>query len=245
MSRTRRNNRAQRKDFPSGQQQTEVDKPRPVVKIKPLNTKQRDYFFDLQNGTCIIAVGPAGTGKTYVAASLAAQELANKTIRRIVISRPNVPTGKSLGAFPGSVEEKMAPWLIAITNTLKQQLGITFYEHAVKTGAIQIQPVETIRGQSFDDAILLFDESQQLEVPELKAIVTRIGKRSRLVLMGDLHQRDNHAGGLEYIIGLAERHHLPVAVHNFESDDIVRSDTCRLFVKAFEKDALCETATPQ
>lgn len=232
--------RSKRSDFEPGQGQQDTGKERPVVKLKPLNTKQRDYHFDLQNGTCTIAIGPAGTGKTYVAATFAAQQLADRAVKHIIISRPNVPTGKSLGAFPGTVEDKMAPWLIAITNTLKQHLGVKFYEHAVKTGAIQIQPVETIRGQNFDSSILLFDESQQLEIPELKTIVTRIGKWSKLVLMGDLHQRDNHAGGLEYIIGLAKRHHLPVAVHNFESDDIVRSDTCRLFVKAFEAEADAE-----
>ena len=237
MSRNKRNNRNKRADFEPGQQQEDTGKSRPVIKFKPLNTVQRDYHFDLQNGTCVIATGPAGTGKTYVAATYAAQQLADRAIRRIIISRPNVSTGKSLGAFPGTVEEKMAPWLLAITNTLKQHLGAEFYEHAVKTGAIQIQPIETIRGQSFDNAILLFDESQQLEISEVKAIVTRIGKYSKLVLMGDLLQRDNEAGGLEYIIGLAERNHLPVAVHRFVSDDIVRSDTCKLFVKAFEAEA--------
>ena len=237
MSRNNRKSRKIRADFDAGQGQVDTEKARPTVRFKPLNTRQRDYHFDLQNGTCIIAVGPAGTGKTFVAASQAAQDLAEKRIRHIVISRPNVPTGNSLGAFPGTPEEKMAPWLRPITNILKRQLGVTFYEYCVKTGAIQIQMVETIRGESFDDSVLLFDESQQLVIPEIKAIVTRIGHNSRLVLMGDLLQRDNDADGLEYLIGLAERNHLPVAVHKFTSDDIVRSATCKMFVKAFEAEA--------
>lgn len=237
MSRNKRKSKAPRKDFEAGQGQEDTEKARPFVKLKPLNEAQRDYIYSLQNSTVTIATGPAGSGKTYVAATLAAQDLAERRVRRIIISRPNVPTGKSLGAFPGTVEEKMAPWLIAITNTLKKHLGVSFYEQAVKHGAIQIQPIETIRGQSFDDADLLFDESQQLEVDEVKAIVTRIGRNSRLVLMGDSTQRDNRATGLEYLIDLAERHHLPVKVHEFTSDDVVRSDSCRLFVKAFEADA--------
>jgi len=212
------------------------EKARPQVSIKALNPKQVDYIFDLQNVCCVIATGSAGTGKTFVAASIAAQELATRKISTIVISRPNVPTGKSLGAFPGNVEEKMEPWLLAITDTLKKQLGISFYENAVKNGQIQVQPIETIRGRSFDNARLLFDESQQLNIQEVQAIVTRLGKYSSLVLMGDISQRDNNADGLQYLIDLAERHHLPVAVHKFTSDDIVRSDTCRLFVKAFEAD---------
>ena len=212
------------------------DKERPNVSIKPLNQGQSEYMESLKTCACTIVLGVAGTGKTYLAASIAAQDLANRDIDTIILSRPNVPTGKSLGAFPGTVEEKMAPWLMSITNTLKRQLGNGFYEHAVKTGAIQIQPIETIRGQSFDNAILLFDESQQLEVDEVKAIVTRIGQNSRLVLMGDITQRDNHGQGFEYITGLADRHHLPVDVHEFSSDDIVRSDICKAFVKAFEAD---------
>jgi len=211
-----------------------LEKARPQIYVKGLNPKQDAYIISLQTSACTIVTGSAGTGKTYLAASLAARALAEREIATIVISRPNVPTGKSLGAFPGTVEEKMAPWLVPITNTLKQQLGIGFYEHACKNGNIQIQPIETIRGQSFDNSVILFDESQQLEIDEVKAIVTRIGKFSRLVLMGDTSQRDNNAKGLEYLIGLAERHHLPVALHHFTSDDIVRSDVCKLFVKAFE-----------
>ncbi len=190
----------------------------------------------VQQSACTIAMGSAGTGKTFIAASIAAQDLANREIGTIVISRPNVPTGKSLGAFPGTVEEKMAPWLMSITNTLKKQLGASLYENECKLGHIQIQPVETIRGQSFDNSIILFDEAQQLEIDEVKAIVTRIGQYSRLVLMGDVTQRDNTGKGLEYLIDLSDRHHLPVEIHEFTSDDIVRSDICKLFVKAFEAD---------
>ena len=215
----------------------ETEKKRPQVSVKPLNQGQSEYMQSLADCPCTIVIGPAGTGKTYLAASLAAQALANRTIKRIVLSRPNVPTGKSLGAFPGTVEEKMAPWLVAITSTLQRQLGAGFVEMAMKTGEIQIQPIETIRGQSFDDARLLFDESQQLDVAEVKAIVTRIGNNSRLVLMGDLLQRDNHANGLEYLIDLAYRHDLPVDVHEFDSDDIVRSPLCKAFVKAFKAEA--------
>ncbi len=221
----------------AAEQLEKVEKARPNVSVKPLNQGQAEYIESLKNCACTIVLGVAGTGKTFLAASIAAQDLANREIGTIVISRPNVPTGKSLGAFPGTVEEKMEPWLMSITSTLKRQLGVGFYEHAIKTGAIQIQPVETIRGRSFDNSMLLFDESQQLDVDEVKAIVTRIGQNSRLVLMGDITQRDNHGQGLEYITGLAERYELPVDVHEFDSDDIVRSEICKVFVKAFEADA--------
>jgi len=212
-------------------------KERPNVSFQPLNQGQAEYIHSLQHSPLTIGKGVAGTGKTYLAACVAAQDLANRDIDTIILSRPNVPTGKSLGAFPGTVEEKMEPWLMSITTTLKKHLGVGFYEHALKTGAIQIQPVETIRGRSFDNAMLLFDESQQLEVDEIKAIVTRVGENSRLVLMGDITQRDNTGKGLEYIIHLADKYDLPVEVHEFDSDDIVRSAVCKAFVKAFEAEA--------
>lgn len=225
-----------RKQRKAIEQHESNEKARPIVVVKPLNSKQAEYITSLNHSACTLVTGSAGTGKTFLAASVAAQCLANKEIGTIVISRPNVPTGKSLGAFPGSVEEKMAPWLLSITDTLKKQLGVGLFLHAMKTGAIQIQPIETIRGRSFDNAILLFDEAQQLEIDEVKAIVTRIGHHSRLVLMGDITQRDNTGKGLEYLVELTKHHHLPVATHHFTSDDIVRSDVCKLFVKAFESE---------
>jgi phosphate starvation-inducible PhoH-like protein len=212
------------------------EKSRPNVAIKPWNTKQRDYLHALQNSTLNIATGSAGTGKTYLAASVAAQDLANKRIGRIVISRANVATGKSLGAFPGTVEEKMAPWLLPVTDVLQSHLGAGFYAYALRTGVIQFQPIETIRGRSFDNAVVLIDEAQQLTKHELMAIVTRIGRHTRLVLMGDNSQRDTKANGLEWLIALADKYKLPVELHEFNSDDVVRSDICKLFVKAFEQE---------
>ena len=207
---------------------------RPEVEIEALNDKQYDYLLSLYGDPCVICTGAAGTGKTFLAASVAAKDLAEKRIKRIILSRANVATGKSLGAFPGTVEEKMAPWLMPITDVLKKQLGVGFYEHAVKTGAITIQPLETIRGRSFDDAIVLMDEAQQLTIDELKAVTTRIGENSKLYLMGDRAQRDVHSDGLKWLGDLVEKHDLPVAMHTFDSNDIVRSGLCKMFVKAFE-----------
>lgn len=236
MNRSKRKERQYKQKFNPDFNPVDQGKPRPEVVVEPLNQVQAEYIQSLLHCPCTLVTGSAGTGKTYLAASIAAQSLSNRTTGSIIISRPNVPTGKSLGAFPGTVEEKMAPWLIPITSTLRKHLGDSFYDECFKRGQIQIQPIETIRGQSFDNAIILFDESQQLEIDEIKAIVTRIGKYSRLVLMGDTTQRDNTASGLEYLYDIATRHDLPVALHHFTSDDIVRSNICQLFVKAFEEE---------
>lgn len=209
-------------------------KKRPKVTLEPRNEKQRDLMISLIGDPCVIVTGPAGSGKTYVTAGQAAMELAEKRINKIVLSRPNVGTGKSLGAFPGTVEEKMAPWLMAITDVLKQFLGASMFEHAMKTGAIEIQPMETIRGRSYPNCWVLFDEAQNLTQDELKAIVTRQGENSTLVLMGDRTQRDTNADGLRWLKDIAKRYNVEASFHEFDSDDIVRSGMCKQWVKAFE-----------
>jgi len=236
MKKTKRKQRRAEKFGHVGQSQEPQVKSRPKITIEPLNDKQREYFMSLLGDPCVICTGAAGTGKTYLAASVAAKDLSERRIQRIILSRANVATGKSLGAFPGTVEEKMEPWLLPITDVLKKQLGHGFYEHATKSGAIQIQPLETVRGRSFDDSIVLMDEAQQLTVDELKAICTRIGENSKLFLMGDRAQRDVKTDGLDWLMRLVESNDLPVSVHSFTSDDIVRSGLCKQFVKAFEKE---------
>ena len=209
---------------------------KPVVTINPLNEKQDDYYMSLLGDPCVICTGAAGTGKTYLAASVAAKDLADGRINRIILSRANVSTGKSIGALPGTVEEKMLPWLMPMLDVLKSQLGTDYFNNAMKTKTIEVQPIETIRGRSFDDTIVLMDEAQQLTKEELKAITTRIGENSKLYLMGDRAQRDVRTDGLKWLLDLVCKHNLPVAYHTFTSDDIVRSGLCKMFVKAYEKE---------
>jgi phosphate starvation-inducible protein PhoH and related proteins len=217
------------------QQPVDTEKARPEVHIKPLNEKQRDYLESLFSCSVVIGKGSAGTGKTYLAASVAAKALSDRKIGKIILSRANVPTGKSLGAFPGTVEEKMGPWLMPLTDVLRLHLG-PLYDYFIANGIIEFQPVETIRGRDYRNAIVLMDEGQQLTVEELKALVTRIGKDSQLFLLGDSSQRDVHTDGLGWLVNLADKYRLPVAIHEFNSDDIVRSDVCKQFVKAFEQE---------
>ena len=216
--------------------ESSTEKHRPHIVIEPLNEKQKDYLISLLSSPCVVCTGSAGTGKTYLAASVAARDLANRRIQRIVLSRANVSTGKSLGALPGTVQEKLEPWLMPMIDVLRKHLGSSFYDHCVKTGAIQYQPIETIRGKSFDDTVVMIDESQQLTIEELKAITTRMGERSRLYLMGDRLQRDVRTDGLGWLLNVVRNQGLPVDVHTFTSDDIVRSDLCAMFVKAFESE---------
>lgn len=213
-----------------------TEKKRPDIVIKPLNSKQRECLISLYSTPCVINTGAAGTGKTYLAASVAAKDLADRRIQGVILSRANVATGKSLGAFPGTVEEKMAPWLLPITDVLRLHLGDSFFQYALKSGVIQYQPIETIRGRSFPNSIILIDEAQQLTKQEIKAITTRAGRGSRLFMMGDVSQRDVQTDGLTWLKNIVEKYNLPVDFYEFTSDDCVRSDLCAAFVKAFEQE---------
>jgi phosphate starvation-inducible PhoH-like protein len=207
--------------------------PRPTVKLRGLNEKQDDCIIDLYESPCVIITGSAGTGKTYLAASVAAALLADKKIRNIVLTRANVGTGKSIGALPGDVTDKMQYLLMPVTDVLREKLGDAFYK--MEFGKhINYQPFEFIRGRSFNDTVVICDEAQQLTIDELKAITTRIGRNSKLFLLGDTMQRDVRTNGLKWLVGLANKNNLPVDIHKFNSADIVRSELCRAFVEAFE-----------
>jgi phosphate starvation-inducible PhoH-like protein len=182
------------------------------------------------------AVGPAGTGKTYIAARKAADLYDQKQVRKIVISRPNTPTGRSLGFFPGTLEEKIAPWAVPVIEVLEASLGKSHVEHLLKTGKIEVAPFETMRGRTFDDAFIILDEAQNTTPHEMKMFLTRVGARSTLIVSGDVSQSDlqgNSLDGLTMALQLVAKFDLPVGVVEFTTEDVVRSDISAQWVVAF------------
>jgi phosphate starvation-inducible PhoH-like protein len=155
------------------------------------------------------------------------------------LTRANVPTGKSLGHFPGSIQEKMTPWLLPMLEVLKTSFGKEKYQYMVNKGDIEIQPIETIRGRSYADSLVLVDEAQNLNVDELKAITTRLGENSKLVLMGDPAQSDVKEGkDLLKFCSVVRRAGIQLPVVEFNVDDIVRSDIVADLVRVFIKEKL-------
>ena len=156
------------------------------------------------------------------------------------MARANIPTGKSLGAIKGGIEEKLAPWIMPMTDVLQGALGKSYYDYCVKRGRIEPVPLESIRGRSFDNSFILIDECQQLTIEEIKAITTRIGDGSILCLMGDPAQTDLKAGsGIRIFLDLIKKHTPRNAtIIEFGLEDIVRSDTCAAMVKLFFKAGL-------
>jgi len=206
---------------------------RPAFNVVPKTQKQDDLMRAIEQSTLIIASGCAGTGKTYCAGMMAAKLLLKGEVNNLILTRANVPTGRSLGSFPGTVEEKMAPWLAPITSVLKEGLGRGDFECRMGK-SIHIQPVETIRGQSFADSIVLVDESQNLTFDEIKAITTRIGEGSKLILMGDPDQSDVKNGNdLMHFAHMCHNNNIEVPIIQFTIDDIVRSDIVADLVRMF------------
>ena len=213
---------------------------KPQIDFSPKTQQQSELFHQLKKNNLLIALGPAGTGKTFTAVTQAAIWLVGGHIDRVVLARANVPTGKSLGAIPGTLEEKLEPWVLPMTDVLRSQMGKAYYEHAVSKGKIETVALETIRGRSFDNSMILIDEAQQLTMEEIKAITTRIGENSVLVLMGDPKQTDRQGStGLIAFSNMLSTHNIDMTcVVEFDLDDIVRSDTCANMVRMFYKEGL-------
>ena len=210
-----------------------------VSGLVPVNDKQKELLDSLKSNNQIFILGPAGTGKTYVTATYAADLYTLKEIDHIVITRPHVAVGKDIGFLPGSLEEKTYPWALPVLDVLQKHLGKGTVDTAIKNGNIEMAPLALMRGRSFDNAFIIVDETQNITIHELKMLLTRVGEGSKIVLNGDAQQSDLKEGdGLSKAIHLAKKHMLPVPVVEFGVDDIVRSDICAEWVKVFMAEGL-------
>ena len=210
-----------------------------VSGLVPINDKQKELLDSLKISNQIFILGPAGTGKTYVTATYAADLYTLKEIDRIVITRPHVAVGKDIGFLPGTLEEKTYPWALPVLDVLQKHLGKGTVDTAIKNGNIEMAPLALMRGRSFDNSFIIVDETQNITIHELKMLLTRVGEGSKIVLNGDAQQSDLKEGdGLSKAIHLAKKHMLPVPVVEFGVDDIVRSDICAEWVKVFMAEGL-------
>jgi phosphate starvation-inducible PhoH-like protein len=215
------------------------DKRHAVPPLRPQNDNQADYIAALMTANQTIVLGPAGTGKTYIASTVASDLYRLGQIDKIVLTRPNVTQSKSLGFFPGTLEEKIGPWVVPFTDVIRKRLGGGAYDLALKHKAIEIVPFEVMRGRTFDKAFIILDEAQNTTPEEMKMFLSRIGKNSTVVVNGDVRQRDiKQTSGLEKVIRMVKTQGLPVPVIEFGLNDIVRSDACAMWIKAFTHEGL-------
>jgi phosphate starvation-inducible PhoH-like protein len=205
--------------------------------IQPKTENQTKLLQAIDSFPITVTLGAAGVGKTFCAASKVAQLYAHGKYENIILTRSNVPTGNSLGFFPGTVEDKLTPWLMPMISVLKKRFGEDKYKYLLEKRILQMQPLETIRGASFENSLILIDECQNLTIEELKAITTRIGENSKMILMGDATQSDIDKGN--HIINfcrICKKHNIEIPIVNFTVDDIVRSDIVGQLVRAFIKE---------
>lgn len=227
------------------------------VKRRPIEAKtlkQAHYLEMLQdpNIRIIIATGLAGTGKTYIPSAQAADELREHLIENIIVARPYVTTGKSSGSKPGTSLQKLLPFVRTMLDTMKSRLGKQVFEISLDDGiqgVIEVQELESIRGRSFDQkSWLIVDEAQQSTPEEMLSIITRVSDNCKLVLCGDLRQRDIAGkSGLKWFMDFAERHCIPgIGIVDFnEIDDIVRGGIVKGIAAGLLEDESTGKWTPQ
>jgi phosphate starvation-inducible protein PhoH and related proteins len=209
---------------------------RALPPIKPLNPTQASYLDALRTSPQVMVLGPAGTGKTWIAASHAGDLFRARLIDKIILTRPNLPCGRSLGYFPGTLEEKFAPWAVPVAEAIKERIGKAAYEIALRNGDIELVPFEVMRGRSWKNAFVLLDEAQNATLAEIKTFLTCIGEGCTAVINGDVSQCDLvEASGLRTVVHMIKSQMLPIPLIEFKRADIVRSGICAMWVRAFDE----------
>ena len=207
------------------------------VKCKTLGQKQ--YVDAIRSNTCTFAVGPAGTGKTYLAIAMAVVALKNKDIERIILTRPAVEAGEKLGFLPGDLAQKVDPYLRPLYDALHEMLGLDAYQRLVERGAVEVAPLAYMRGRTLNDAFIILDEAQNTTSEQMKMFLTRMGMGSKMVITGDITQIDLPTGkksglveALDVLKGVSD-----IGIVTLTHRDVVRHELVQAIVRAYEKHA--------
>jgi len=158
--------------------------------IEGRTDNQKDYIRAIVESDVVICTGPAGTGKSFVAAGIAAQHLHQKRIDQVIVTRPLVCSGKDIGALPGDVGEKIKPYLTPMEESLKHFLGQAYYGLYANERKIRFEPLEVMRGATFHDSYMILDEAQNCTLDQIKMFITRMGENSKVIINGDTRQTD-------------------------------------------------------
>ncbi|MBR7071679.1 MAG: PhoH family protein [Clostridia bacterium] len=209
-------------------------------KGKPVKAKtlgQKRYIDAIQSNTVTIAVGPAGTGKTYLAVAAAVNAYRSKQISRIILTRPAVEAGEKLGFLPGDLQQKIDPYLRPLYDALYDMLGAESFQRCHERGDIEVAPLAYMRGRTLDDSFIILDEAQNTTGEQMKMFLTRLGFNSKIVVTGDITQidlPDGKASGLKEVLKIL-RGVEDIALIHLTGKDVVRHHLVQQIIKAYEK----------
>jgi len=204
--------------------------------IKPQSPAQREYLEALRSRDMVFSIGPAGTGKTFLAVASAVRMLLDEAVKRIVICRPAVEAGEKLGFLPGDFQQKVDPYLRPIYDALFSMLTMDRCARYLDRGIIEVAPLAYMRGRTLEDAFVIMDEAQNTTAPQMKMFLTRTGRNSRVAVTGDVTQTDLPAGMVSGLVDAVERlRGIPeIGFIFFTKKDVVRHKLVAKIIEAYE-----------
>lgn len=211
-----------------------------TAKGKPVKAKtlgQKKYIEAINENTIVFGIGPAGTGKTYLAVALAVRAFRAKEVNRIILTRPAVEAGEKLGFLPGDLQQKVDPYLRPLYDALFDMLGAESFQKYQERGSIEVAPLAYMRGRTLDDSFIILDEAQNTTAEQMKMFLTRLGFNSKIVVTGDITQIDLPDGkksGLVEVIKIL-KHVDDIKTVRFTDKDVVRHKLVQDIIKAYDK----------
>lgn len=205
--------------------------------VRPRTVGQKRYLDEIKNNTIVLGIGPAGTGKTYLAVAMAVKAFREHKIKKIILTRPAVEAGEKLGFLPGDMQDKVDPYLRPLYDALFDMFGADSFGRYMEKGIIEVAPLAYMRGRTLDEAFIVLDEAQNTTSEQIKMFLTRLGNESRMVITGDITQidlPDARKSGLVEAIKILKGID-DIGIHRFSEKDVVRHRLVQDIIKAYEK----------
>lgn len=205
--------------------------------VRPRTVGQKRYLDSIKNNTIVLGIGPAGTGKTYLAVAMAVKAFREHKVKKIILTRPAVEAGEKLGFLPGDMQDKVDPYLRPLYDALFDMFGAESFARYMEKGIIEVAPLAYMRGRTLDEAFIILDEAQNTTSEQIKMFLTRLGSDSRMVITGDITQidlPDARKSGLveamKILKGIED-----IYIHRFTEKDVVRHKLVQDIIRAYEK----------